>query len=611
MKIIFLSVLLFLQALYVLAGDSESIPGLIPKPQKLELGSGWYEISSATAINWNTKDAQPVAQFLQSFMTSTFQLSLQSKQTRREKEGINFIFDESFEKEAYELSVTKNSIIVRGSASGLFYGLQTVMQLMPAQDHSSIRIPQLEIQDKPRFAYRGTMLDVGRYFFSADYVKHFIDLMAFYKLNVLHWHLTEDAGWRIEIKKYPLLTQIGAWRRGTQRGRPAKETFDRLPHGGYYTQEQIRDIVAYAQQRQITIIPEIDMPGHTLAALAAYPEISCTGGPFKVLEHWGIQHDVMCAGNEATYTFVEGVLDEVMDLFPSTIIHVGGDEAPKDRWEKCPKCQAKITEQKLKDEHELQSYFITRLSRYLESKGRRLIGWDEILEGGLASNAMVMSWRGEKGGIAAAKAGHEVVMSPSTYLYIDYGQDAPEGEPYTIGGNLPLEKVYHYEPLTDQIEPQNHKYIIGLQGNLWMEFIHGEDKLEYMGFPRMLAVAETGWSARGKDYADFTSRLKTNLLWLEKADVNFRIPKPYGLKDTQTPDQSMTVELETPVKGSTLLFTLNGEDPLLTGKVYTSPITIQLKDGPVTLQCVVRTPKGRVSGTYSAVYKQIVPGDKN
>lgn len=471
---------------------------------------------------------------------------------------------------------------------------------MPSDETSAILIPQLEIQDKPRFSYRGSMLDVGRYFFPVDYIKKFIDLIAYYKINTLHMHLTEDGGWRVEIKKYPQLTKIGAWRRSTQDTRI--EPSDKLPNGGYYTQKQLKELVAYAQKKNVTIIPEIDMPGHALATLASYPELSCTGGPFKVLEQWSIQKDVLCAGNEATYKFVEDVLDELMDIFPSPIIHCGGDEAPKDRWNVCPKCQAKIKQENLKDANELQSYFINRIATYLESKGRRLIGWDEILEGGLAPNAMVMSWRGEEGGIAAAQQKHEVVMSPSTYLYLDYYQGKSENEPDNIGGNLTLEKVYSYEPFTNQIPAEYHKYIVGVQGNIWMEYIHSVAKLEYMGFPRLLALAEIGWSEKGKDYSDFTNRLKSNLQWLDKRDVNFRIPEPCGLKDTKVNGNSVIVNLEPPVKGATIYYTVNGEDPMLNGIPYTSPVEIKLSDAPVTLKCIVRTEKGRVSGTYSATY---------
>ena len=302
------------------------------------------------------------------------------------------------------------------------------------------------------------MLDVARYFFSVDEVKRFIDLMAFYKLNTFHWHLTEDAGWRIEIDKYPLLTRIGAWRRGTQSNHDP-ESFDRLPHGGYYTKEQMKQVVAHAASRNITVIPEIDMPGHTLSILAAYPEYSCTGGPFKVLEHWGIQEDVLCAGKEITYDFIEDVLDELLEIFPSEVIHIGGDEAPKNRWKACPDCQARMKNEGLENEDELQSYFVKRVGTYLQSKGRKMMGWDEILEGGLAPNAMVMSWRGEEGGIEAARMGHEVVMAPNVYMYLDYYQGIPDEEPSIYGAMCPCKGI-RVRAIHAPHTSKNHKYIV-------------------------------------------------------------------------------------------------------------------------------------------------------
>lgn len=580
-------------------------PGIIPKPANMQFRQGSFTVTPGTVIYVSSDEARPAAAMLSEQMKTMFRINSEVKESKREKQGINIMYDDRFENEAYRLAVTDNSVIIKGSRSGIFYGLQTLFQLMPAQRGSEIRIPNVLIEDKPRFAYRGAMLDVGRYFFSTCYIKRFIDLMAFYKLNILHLHLTEDAGWRIEIKKYPKLTEIGAWRQGTQRGKPAEETYDRLPHGGYYTQEEIRDLVAYAGEKQVTIIPEIDLPGHTLSMLAAYPELSCTGGPFKVLEHWGIQEDVLCLGNEDTYRVVENILDEVTDLFPSPIIHIGGDEAPKERWSHCPKCQALMAREHLKEERELQSYFTKRMASYLESKGRRLIGWDEILEGGIAANAMVMSWRGEEGGIAAAQQKHEVVMSPSSYLYLDYYQGIPESEPFNIGGNLPLEKVYSYEPYSNQLKEEEQKYIVGVQGNLWMEFIHGEDKLEYMGFPRLIALAETGWSPQGKDYANFTQRLKSNLPWLDSQHVNYRIPEPYGLKGMKTDADKIRVELEVPVQGATILYTLNGDDPLLKGIAYSAPIEVKMGPEPIELKCVVRTPQGRISSTYTATYTRV------
>ncbi|MFA6701602.1 MAG: family 20 glycosylhydrolase [Dysgonamonadaceae bacterium] len=576
--------------------------GLIPKPLELFAGQGFFTVDSKTQIIYNDKSSIKNIEFLNAFLDENYNVKLKTKQSSKINKGINFILDNKFDNEQYELNINDNQVIIKGGNAGLFYGLQTLLQLMPLEKSKRLLLPQLEINDKPRFSYRGAMLDVGRYFFTPNEVKRFIDLMSDYKLNVFHWHLTEDAGWRIEIKKYPLLTQIGAWRRGTQQDH-SKESFNRLPHGGFYTQDQIKDIVAYAEDRKITIIPEIDMPGHTMSILAAYPEISCSGGPFKVLETWGIQEEILCAGNEQTYQFVEDVLDELIDLFPSEIIHIGGDEAPKTRWHECLKCQAKIKSENLKDEHELQSYFIKRIGSYLQTKGKKMLGWDEIMEGGIASNAMIMSWRGEKGGIEAANLHHEVVMAPSNYMYIDYYQGNSETEPVNIGGNLPLEKVYNYEPLSSQISVENQKYVIGLQGNLWAEFVHSETKADYMAYPRLLAVAEIGWSDAKKDYSDFQKRMSQNLMWLEKKNVNYRIPEPIGFKDVESTEKRIIVDLVPSIQESIIYYTLNGDDPLIHGKEYDSPFSVSLsEEKPVEIKCVVRTKKGRVSGTYSAKY---------
>ncbi len=578
-------------------------PDIIPKPFSLIKKEGTFVFNANTKIYRNYEEDILVTGFVNDFLRDNYGFDLNVRHSASVRDGINFVLDRSFEKEAYELTIDSRSVVIKGNTEGLFYGLQSLLQLMPVEASASLALPQVEIKDKPRFGYRGAMLDVGRYFFTVESVKRFIDLMAYYKLNTFHWHLTEDAGWRIEIKKYPLLTQVGAWRRSTQTdNKNTDQSFDRLPHGGYYTQPQIRDIVAYARQRNVTIIPEIDMPGHMLAALAAYPHLSCTGGPFKVLEQWGIQKDVLCAGNEETYRFLEDVLDEVMELFPSEIIHIGGDEAPKDRWKECPKCQAKIKQENLKDEHELQSYFVKRIGKYLESKGRRMLGWDEIMEGGIADNAMIMSWRGEEGGIEAAKHKHQVVMAPTHYLYLDYYQGDPATEPFNIGGNLPLEKVYHYNP-TGAIPEEYHPYVIGVQGNLWMEFIHSVPKLDYMAFPRLLAVSEIGWSTEKKDYPDFRKRVGSNLCWLDKMNVNFRIPEPMGLENVESTSDNVTVSLTPPVAGSQIYYTLDGSDPLLAGVLYVKPIAVALSPTtPVELKCVVKTLTGRVSTTYKAQY---------
>lgn len=420
------------------------------------------------------------------------------------------------------------------------------------------------------------MLDVGRYFYPVEFIKKYIDYMAMHKLNTFHWHLTEDHGWRIEIKKHPRLTQVGAWREGTQIG--SREQIDERPHGGYYTQEQIREVVAYASERYVNVVPEIEMPGHTLAALVAYPELSCTGGPFRMPLQWGIQEDIYCAGNEQTFIFLEDVLAEVAELFPSPIIHIGGDEAPKARWKACPKCQARIKSEGLKDEHELQSYFIKRIEQFLLTKGKRLIGWDEILEGGLAPNASVMSWRGIEGGIAAAKQHHDVVMSPTSYLYFDYYQGDPALEPKAIGGLLPLEKVYSYEPTPAELSQEEAKYIIGTQGNVWAEFIHTPEKVEYMTFPRAAALAEVAWTpARLKDWDGFKKRMERQYERYDAMGMNAS-KSAYNVLPDVAVDAAETgkasVSFRTGSHDLEILYTLDGSEPTLESLKYTIPFTV-------------------------------------
>lgn len=578
---------------------------IIPKPLKTKTGSGVFIINEKVVIGYSDKELSRLARFLNTFLDEHYHVQFVEKRVTRPKNGmIYFLLDRSVKEESYTLNIDQNTVVIKGNEAGLFYGLQTLLQLMPTNTETMITLPQISIEDKPRFKYRGAMLDVGRYFFTPVEVKKFLDLMAHYKLNIFHWHLTEDAGWRIQIDKYPLLTEIGAWRRGTQQSR-ATDSFDRLPHGGFYTKEQIRDIVRYAADRNINIIPEIDMPGHTLSMLAAYPEFSCSNAPFKVLENWGIQKDVLCAGNEQTYLFIENVLDEVLEMFPSEIIHIGGDEAPKDRWKACPRCQEKIRVEGLKDEKELQSYFVRRVGAYLKSKGRKMLGWDEIMEGGLAENTMVMSWRGEKGGIEAAKLHHEVVMAPNTFMYIDYYQGNQESEPYSIGGNLPLEKVYSFEPLSPNISAENRHYIIGVQGNLWMEYIHSGSKLEYMAFPRLLAVAEIGWSDTKKDFQNFSERLSYNLLWLDKKGINFRIPDVICRTNREVQGDQFMLDLQPPIQGAGIYYTLNGDDPMQNGMLYSAPVQVNLDNcESLKVNYILRTVTGRVSGTRTLNFEK-------
>ena len=427
--------------------------------------------------------------------------------------------------EGYEIECNSNYIkITANTRTGMFYGLISVLQLTePTNDgKGSFRVPACYIKDEPRFAWRGMHLDVCRHFYGKEFIKKYIDLLALHKMNTFHWHLTEDQGWRIEIKKYPQLTEIGAWRNGSMVGPYSDHVVDTIRYGGYYSQDDIREIVKYATSRHVTIVPEIEMPGHALAALASYPELSCTGGPFEVAKEWGVFEDVYCAGNEATFQFIEDVLSEVCALFPGQYIHIGGDECPKERWKNCTRCQKRMKDEGLKDEHELQSYFIRRIEKFLNSKGKQIIGWDEILEGGLAPNAAVMSWRGEEGGVQAANQQHNVVMTPGAYCYFDHYQGNPELEPLAIGGYTPIEKVYSYEPVPKELPDSLSKYILGAQGNVWTEYILNEKHVEYMALPRMCALAEVLWTPKEKkNMPDFQDRLIEHFKFLDTWNVNY------------------------------------------------------------------------------------------
>jgi hexosaminidase len=422
--------------------------------------------------------------------------------------------------EGYKLSVSKKGISLEANAeAGLFYGIQTLIQLT---NSNSSFIPYVEITDYPRFGYRGLHLDVCRHIFPVAFVKKYIDLMAKHKFNRFHWHLTDDQGWRMEIKKYPKLQQIAAYRNGTVIGHAGNSnTYDSIRYGGYYTQEEVKEVIAYAAARYVTIIPEIEMPGHAVAAIAAYPELGCRGDQIQTERTFGVFDPIFCAGQENTFTFLEDVLTEVIGLFPGQYIHIGGDEAPKTRWKECPHCQKRIKDNSLKDEHELQSYFINRIEKFVNSKGKQIIGWDEILEGGLAPNATVMSWRGEEGGIAAAKLKHNVIMTPGNWCYFDHLQDTAKTEPLSIGGLTPVREVYTYEPLPAELNADESNYILGAQANLWTEYILTPQHAEYMAYPRACALAEVVWSPKeGRDYLDFLQRMESHLKRLKNWNVN-------------------------------------------------------------------------------------------
>jgi hexosaminidase len=493
---------------------------IIPQPLQMTPSEGQYIITPSTRI-FVSPDSNTVGEALQKILP--FPLGQEQTLGNALTPG-NILLstihaDEALGPEGYILTVSPEGIVIRANQpAGLFYGVQTLRQLLTATN----TLPAVEIVDRPRFPWRGIMLDVGRHLFPLEFIFRLLDTMALHKLNVLHWHLTEDQGWRIEIKKYPRLTEIGANRSASPF--PAdRDRLDGVPYGGFYTQEQVRQVVAYAASRFITVVPEIEMPGHSVAALASYPQLGCTGGPYAVRTFWGIADDVYCAGNEQTFTFLQDVLDEVLALFPSQIIHIGGDESPKVRWQACPKCQEAIRQNNLKDEHELQSYFIRRIEAYLNQKGRRLIGWDEILEGGLAPNASVMSWRGMEGGIQAVRQGHDVVMTPTDYCYLDYYQsEDTDHEPPAIGGFVPLERSYTFEPVPPELSAEEGQHILGLQGNLWSEYIATPEQAEYMLFPRATALAEIAWSPAVRcDFADFERRLESFLPLLKQMNVRY------------------------------------------------------------------------------------------
>jgi hexosaminidase len=521
--------------------SSQNTPeiSIIPRPVALERTTSNFTISKATTIMVENPDDESlrVAYMLAERLKTAGGLNLNVVETNNFSPGKNVILftttgaDSSLGKEGYQLSVSRNNVLIKApTAAGLFYGMQTIFQLLPEQIEGSAvstgikwQIPCVEITDKPRFSWRGMHLDVARHFVPVEFIKKYIDNMAMHKLNTFHWHLTEDQGWRIEIKKYPKLTEVGAWRKETLIGhvKDKPHKFDGKPHGGFYTQDQAREIVQYARERFITVVPEIEMPGHAKAAIASYPELGVTGKPVEVATYWGIFPDIFNV-EESTFTFLEDVLTEVMDIFPSEYIHIGGDEAIKDQWKASDKIQQQIRELGLKDEHELQSYFITRIEKFVNSKGRKIIGWDEILEGGLAPNATVMSWQSEEGGIIAAQSNHDVIMTPIQSLYFWWYQGDKRTEPLAVGGFISLEKVYRYDPVPSGLTEEQSKHILGAQGCAWAEYMENPAKVEYMVFPRMSALAEIVWSPKeGKDWDNFKSRMTRQFKRYDQRGINY------------------------------------------------------------------------------------------
>ena len=533
-------ILLFLLVANALA--AAPTPALIPLPQKLECREGAFKLQPKTPIRTDAA-ARATGNYLAGRLGKGTGYSLKVGTTTAPQpiKGAILLTTKDAKPElgaeGYELTVTPDSVVVRaGKSAGLFYGVQTLLQLLPPEVFAAKpvtnvdwQVPCVQIEDQPRFKWRGLLLDVARHFFTKQEIKQLLDDMSMQKINTLQMHLTDDQGWRIEIKKYPRLTEIGAWRKDAGFGLDPKASTTYGPdgrYGGYYTQDDIREIVAYARERHITVVPEIEMPGHASAALSAFPELSCNGGPYTPNAQGGVFAGVYCAGKEETFEFLQDVLAEVRQLFPCAYIHIGGDEVPKDNWKKCPRCQARIKQEGLKSEHDLQSYFIRRIEKSINAQGRTLIGWSEIREGGLAQNAVVMDWIG--GAVEAASAGHDVIMSPTGYCYLDYYQSKNHAtEPKAIGGYLPLSKVYSFEPLPAKLDPQYQSHILGAQGNLWTEYIPNFKQAQYMVFPRLSALAEVTWSPQAaRNREDFARRLQTQFQRFDQLGVSYRKGTP-------------------------------------------------------------------------------------
>ncbi len=514
---------------YAQVENSKQDYALIPLPQEMETSKGVFIIDENTQIH-ASEDLNQEAEFLAGYIGEIAGVTpgVTSKTDEVER-SISLKISNNFDNdEAYDLRVTHEKVVIEGaSAKGIFYGIQTLKQLLPLKSELSneteeIGIPAVIISDAPAFDYRGMHLDVGRHMFPVDFIKTYIDLIAMHKMNTFHWHLTEDQGWRIEIKQYPKLTDIGSVRKETM----IEKNFDPYKgdgeeYGGYYTQEEVKDIVAYAAERHVTIIPEIELPGHSRAVLAAYPELGNDTGPYEVATKWGVFNEIL-APKEETFEFLENVLTEVMELFPSEYIHIGGDEAPKKEWEQSAQAQEVIKREGLEDEHELQSYFISRIEKFLNENGRQIIGWDEILEGGLAPNATVMSWRGNQGGIEAAKQNHNVVMTPNTHLYFDHYQTDPEKEPLAIGGLSTVEHVYSFDPIPEELSEEEGKFILGAQANVWTEYMKDSDYVEYMILPRMTALSEVVWTyPEDRNWKEFKIRLTEFKKRYDEMELNY------------------------------------------------------------------------------------------
>ena len=597
--------ILTLIALCIVSGVSASTRQLqiSPPPVKAELRTGVF-VTAGCRVEWEGFDIRP-----ENLAALTGRL-VKPCHPASTWNGVNAIVlrrdtAAGIPPEGYRIDISaRRAQLSAGDDAGLFYGLQTLLQLADERGN----LPCVSIEDHPRYRYRGLHLDVCRHFFPVRFIKHYLDWMASCKLNTFHWHLTDDQGWRIEIKRYPRLTEIGGYRTRTQIGGFHEDpiTYEQGRYGGYYTQDEIREVVAYAAKRHIAVIPEIEMPGHATAALAAYPELACGHGPksFETSGRWGVLDDVFCPGKEQTFEFLEGVLDEVLELFPSKLIHIGGDECPRVRWKECPDCRARMEDEGIEDEAGLQTYLTLRIGRHLEAKGRRLIGWDEILDGELAPGAVVMSWRGTRGGIAAARRRHEVIMTPSTYLYFDKKATDSYDEPVSLSSSLlPLEKIYGYDP-DEGIAPEDRRYLLGVQANLWTEFIRTEGRASFQLLPRIYALAEIAWSpVERKSWREFSEvRLPAHLARIDASGEPYRLPAPLGIEDGTSEGESFSFVIRPPFPGCKVRYTLNGAVPQDFDREMPEKFDIAVPRGEQrTLRCVTIAPSGRRSTVTTLV----------
>lgn len=591
-------------AISAFAQQQTAVLPIIPVPVAVNKHAGVFQLDPLTNLSIDAGVSSQNLIYFNQYLKGLagFNLSPSRKKSGR---AIVLQLDAAtiLQKEGYRLTVDRDLITIVGhDDAGVFYGLQTLAQLLRKGRDGKVTVAGCTINDYPRFGYRGMHLDVGRNFFPVTAIKKWIDVLALYKVNTFHWHLTDDQGWRIEIKKYPKLQTVAAYRAETIIGhkRLDPHRFDGKPYGGYYTQQEVKEIVSYATERHINVIPEIEMPGHAQAALAAYPALGCTGGPYQTATYWGVFDNVYCAGKEETFKFLEDVLDEVLPLFPSHFIHIGGDECPKTQWKVCPHCQARIKAENLKDEHELQSYFIQRMEKYLNGKGREIIGWDEILEGGLAPSATVMSWRGLEGGIAAAKMHHNVIMTPEKYVYLDYYQSLYDGEQIAAGGYTPLETVYGYEPVPETLTTEEAVYIKGVQANVWSEYINTPAKAEYMMFPRVFALAEIAWSPKSKrDYPGFLQRLRAQETLLDRLNIN-RFRNYDEVKGEVLIKGSIpTIQLSSSLPKGTIRYSLNGKTPTAASPVYQQAIPL-VKTGEI--KASILNTKGKAERIFKQEY---------